>query len=151
MSYLSQSILSVVLVTSAIGAWAQTGAEHTQHHPNTPEAGQSSAKNANSMTKSAKAEKVAGMQSKMKEMHEKMMNAKSPDERKALMTEHMNTMKDGMAMMSMMGDSDMTGAQGKKPRAGSVAERQKMMEMRMGMMESMMQMMMDQMPQPDAK
>jgi hypothetical protein len=151
MSYLSQTILSVVLVTSAIGSWAQTDAEHAQHHPNTPMEGQSSSKKANSMTNSAEAEKMTGMQSKMKEMHEKMMNAKSPDERKALMAEHMKTMKDGMAMMSMMGGSGMAGMPDKKPHTGTMTQRQQMMEMRMGMMESMMQMMMDEMPKPDGK
>lgn len=151
MSYLSQSILSVVLVTSVTGVWAQTDAEHTQHHPNTTAAGQPSSKKANSMTKSAETEKMAGMQNKMKEMHEKMMNAKSPDERKALMVEHMNTMKDGMAMMSMTSGFGMAGMPDKKPLTANLAQRQQMMEMRMGMMESMMQMMMDQMPQSDAK
>ncbi len=35
----------------------------------------------------------------MREMHEKMMNAKSPNERSNLMAEHMKAMRDGMAMM----------------------------------------------------
>ena len=39
----------------------------------------------------------------MDEMHQKMMAAKTPEEKKALMAEHMNTMQEGMKMMGMMG------------------------------------------------
>ena len=35
----------------------------------------------------------------MKTKHEKMMNAKTPEERRALMAEHMQTMRDSMGMM----------------------------------------------------
>ena len=38
----------------------------------------------------------------MKDMHQKMMNAKTPAERQALMADHMKAMQDGMAMMKEM-------------------------------------------------
>jgi hypothetical protein len=88
-------------------------------------------------------DRMAGMDAQMKtmrDMHEKMMNAKTPEERNKLMAEHMKAMQDGMEMMGGMGG--MAGMQGKGPMASDMATRQKMMEMMQGMME----MMMDRMP-----
>ncbi len=51
------------------------------------------------------AEHMQAMDTKMKtmrEMHEKMTKAKTPEERNALMAEHMKTMHEGMDMMQMM-------------------------------------------------
>jgi hypothetical protein len=76
----------------------------------------------------------------MREMHDKMMRAKTPEERNALMAEHRKLMQEGMAMMGGMG-----------PMGGDMATRQKMMEKRMEMMQSMMPMMMDCMTQAPAK
>jgi hypothetical protein len=87
----------------------------------------------------------------MREMHDKMMQARSPEERNALMAMHMKQMKDGMAMMGGMGSGGMAGMQGKSSMTGDMAERQQMMEKRMEMMQSMMQMMMDRMPQAPSK
>ena len=39
----------------------------------------------------------------MREMHEKMAQAKTPEERQALMADHMNAMQGGMQMMKGMG------------------------------------------------
>ena len=66
----------------------------------------------------------------MKEMHAKMMAAKTVEERQALMGEHMKTMQDGMAMMGQM----------KGEKSGMSPDA---MGKRMDMMEMMMQMMMD--------
>lgn len=82
----------------------------------------------------------------MQSMHEKMAAAKTPQERQALMAEHMKTMQDGMRMMESMQGKMALG----KPSAG-MANMQcdpQMMDKRMSMMESMMQMMMDRMPIP---
>ena len=79
----------------------------------------------------------------MRNMHEKMMNAKTPEERNKLMAEHMKAMQDGMAMMGgMKGMQGMTGDMGPRPQ---------MMEKRMDMMQMMMQMMMDRLPAEPAK
>ena len=87
----------------------------------------------------------------MRETHDKMMQAKSPEERNALMTTNMKQMQDGMAMMGGMGSGGMAGMQGKSPMAGDMVVRQQMMEKRMEMMQSMMQMMMDRMSQAPSK
>ena len=50
---------------------------------------------------------MEGMEAHMKsmhEMHEKLMAAKTPEERNALMPRHLKTMQNGMAMMEMMMD-----------------------------------------------
>ncbi len=79
----------------------------------------------------------------MKAMHEKMMAAKTPEEKSALMSEHMKTMGAGMAMMKEMpkGMGDMKSSKG-------MAEHHAMMEKRMAMMGAAMEMMSDRLPQP---
>jgi hypothetical protein len=101
------------------------------------------------------AERMAMMDSQMKsmrEMHDKMMQARTPAERAALKAEHMKSMHEGMAMMGRMGPGGMKGMQGMghmaegTPTPADMAMRQQMMEKHMEMMHSTMQMMMDQMP-----
>jgi len=81
----------------------------------------------------------------MQAMHEKMVAAKTPEERQALMGEHMKTMQDGMAMMDQM----------KAPggKGDAMFMNPETMGKRMDMMEMMMQMMMDResMKPPAAK
>ena len=152
MSHLRHTVLTVALAAASLGAWAQTAAEHTQHHPNAPVAGKSSARQAAPAAKPGNTDQMAAMDSQMKamrEMHEKMANAKTPEERNALMAEHLKAMQDGMGMMNMMGGTGMEGmggTQGRKPMPGNMNERYQVMEKRMDMMQSMMQMMMDRMP-----
>lgn len=93
----------------------------------------------------------------MQDMHQKMMDAKTPAERQALMADHMKAMQGGMAMMKEMhakpGAGDMSGmacmsgmgAVGKDMPA-DMGRRHQMMGDHMAMMEMMMQMMMDRMP-----
>ncbi|MGL6108818.1 MAG: hypothetical protein ACRC2B_01835 [Rubrivivax sp.] len=50
----------------------------------------------------------------MQEMHQKMMNAKTPAERQALMADHMKAMQGGMAMMKEMHGMHGMGAAGGK-------------------------------------
>jgi len=84
--------------------------------------------------------------------NDKMAAARTPEERQALMAEHMKLMQEGMAMMGGMGPGmgmgNMPGAKGKPGGAMSPQMRQQMMEKRMDMMQSMMQMMMDRMQAP---
>ena len=91
----------------------------------------------------------------MQEMHKKMMNAKTPEERNALMAEHMKAMQDGMGMMKDMGGMAGMGSMGAMPdpkdMPAEMAKRHRMMEQRMDMMQMMMEMMMDRMPPPPAK
>jgi hypothetical protein len=109
----------------------------------------------------------------MKAMREKLAAAKTPEERRAVMAEHMKTMHDSMAMVDMMrsptgsGGMGMMSAASAPPGASSPAQamnqgmpaapggmmpmmeamhhRHQMMEKRMEMMEYMMRMMMDRM------
>ena len=154
MSHLRQTALSIALATAALTSWAQTTPEQAQHQAHVLATEQLSAPTSDLAAPPGGAGKMAAMDNKMKtmqEMHEKMMNAKTPEEKKALMAEHMKTMQDGMAMMSMMGGAGMAGMQGQKPMPGNMKQRQLMMEKRMEMMETMMQMMMDRMPPPAAQ
>ncbi len=81
----------------------------------------------------------------MHEMHQKMAAAKTPEERSALMKDHMKTMHDGMGMMGHM--------RGKMGGQGAMPMDHESMKRRMDMMEMMMQMMMDRegMKPPAAK
>jgi hypothetical protein len=87
------------------------------------------------------------MMKSMQEMHDKMMAAKTPEERSALMQEHMKTMQDGMAMMDRMRDGMMGGGGmgmgGGKDAGNGMRMDPEMMGKRMDMMDMMMQMMMD--------
>jgi len=105
---------------------------------------------------------MAAMEPRMKamqEMHQKMMGAKTPAERQALMADHMKAMQGGMAMMKEMhGMQGMQGMQGMGAPGGmagmgggkgmpmDMAKRHQMMTDHMAMMQMMMDMMADRMP-----
>ena len=162
MTNLRLTFLSIAIASVSLGAFAQTAAEHTQHHPVDPakNATKAVAPKAPPMAKGMMADMDSQMKT-MREMHEKMMGAKTPEERKALMGEHMKAMHDGMAMMKKMGPAgsisgmeDMKGMQGmgadskKGGMSMDMMAHHQMMEKRMEMMTTMMQMMMDRMPAP---
>jgi len=167
MSILRYATSLITLSVASFTTLAQTAAEHAQHHPTVAQA-----QSQPSMPMGAIAPKpgasnampsmppMAAMDERMKAMqamHDKMINAKTPEERNALMAEHMKTMQDGMAMMNQMGGMGRMGAggiggmQAGKATPGTITQRQQMMEKRMDMMQSMMQMMMDRMPAAPAK
>ena len=84
----------------------------------------------------------------MQAIRNKLLAARTPEERSELMAEQMKLMRGGM---DMMGDMGMGGMRGMGPMGAASAPmdmttRQQMMEKRMEMMQSMMQMMMDRMP-----
>jgi hypothetical protein len=91
---------------------------------------------ANSMAMPDQMARMDAQMKTMQGMHEKMMNAKTPEERSKLMAEHMKTMQDGMAMMDGMSGAGMGGMKGM---TGDMGARQQMMEKRMDMMQMMMQ------------
>ena len=138
--------LSVALALFAMGApsWAAQHDLHKAHHP----AGSASAAATKSMPGKTTPEmaRMANQMKAMQEMHDKMMAAKTPEERSALMAEHMKTMQEGMGMMKGMG-----GMAGAKSPPTNMTERQTMMEQRMDMMQTMMEMMVDRLPQTPAK
>jgi hypothetical protein len=116
------------------GAFAGSDKEHAAHHP----AGAASAPAPAS--KAPTPTQVEQQTRSLREMHERMMAARTPEERQALMAEHMKAMQDGMAMMGQMRGEGGEGAGG---RAGGMSTCARMMGPRMDMMEMMMQMMMD--------
>jgi hypothetical protein len=145
---------AVAATTMATSVWAANDKEHDSHHlaatatiqvaqatPATPGMGMGMG-----MGSAAAMPGYADQMKSMQSMHDRMMAAKTPEERNALMAEQMKLMQSGMGMMSRMGQGAMAG----KP--GDMAGRQGMMEQRMDMMQSMMQMMMDRTaPAPAAK
>jgi hypothetical protein len=114
-----------------------------QATPATPEMGMGMGM---SMGGSAMMPGSADQMKAMQAMHDKMLAARTPEERNALMSEQMKLMQSGMGMMGRMGPGAMAG------KTGDMAARQGMMDQRMDMMQSMMQMMMDRMaPTPATK
>lgn len=113
MTFARQSLTLVALAIAssfALGAPPTTTAasvaeEHASHH--------SAASTSKSSPKPGTADVAVQSQMKtMQAMHEKMMAAKSPEERQALMADHMKAMQDGMAMMKGMGNMGSMGSMG---------------------------------------
>lgn len=138
--------LSLALALFAVSApsWAAQHDQHKAHHP----AGSASAAASRSMPGKTTPEmaRMANHMKAMQAMHDKMMAAKTPEERNALMPEHMKTMQEGMGMMKGIG-----GMAGPNSPPTNMTERQAMMEQRMDMMQTMMEMMADRLPQTPAK
>ena len=154
MPHLRQVVLILALATTGIGALAQAAAQvdaqQKQHQAHVLATEQSSTNQPASPAAPVSTGQMTAMDSKMKamdEMHKKMMAAETPEEKRALMAEHMKTMQEGMKMTG----NGMASMQGKNPMPGAMGQHCQMMEKRMAMMESMMQMMMDRMPAPAAK
>ena len=141
--------LSFALALFTLGApsWAAQHDQHKAHHP----AASAFAAAAKPMPGKTTPElaRMANQRGAMQVMHDKMMAAKTPEERSALMAEHMKTMQSSMEMMKSMGG--MGGMAGPKGPPSSMTERQTMLEQRMDMMQTMMEMMVDRLPQTPAK
>lgn len=132
------SVSALVLLTACASPGGQANASdtsaaagaHASHHPGTTAP-------------------MPGMQDQMKAMrdiHDKMMNAKTPAEREALMAQHMNAMQGGMDMMKRMGCMGPMGGMA----GGDMAQRQQAMEGCAQMMQTMMDMMGQRMPNAPA-
>ena len=131
--------LSLALALFAAGApsWAAQHDQHKAHHP----AASAFAAAAKPMPGKTTPElaRMANQSGAMHVMHDKMMAAKTPEERSALMAEHMRTMQEGMGMMK-----DTGGMAGPMSPPTNMTQRQTMMEQRMDMM-------VDRLPQSPAK
>ena len=92
-------------------------ADHSTHHQDSARA-----KGARQHATKSMQDQMAGMDAHMKNMqamHEKMVSAKTPDERSALMAEHTRSMQDGMSMMNgVSGARGMSGMSGADPMPG---------------------------------
>ena len=151
--------LSFVLSAMNASTWAAQDDQHQAHHPAGAASGPASSKAMPGKGGPDMAAMDAQMAA-MREMHDKMMATKTPEERNALMAEHLKTMQESMRMMNgttdgmggMMGDK-MGGMKGdmKGGLKGGMAARQQMMEKRLDMMQAMMQMMTDRLPATPAK
>ena len=85
----------------------------------------------------------------MQALHDKMMNAKTPEERQAVMEEQRKAMQAGMGTMHQMRGGGMMGGMGggmmgQKGKPADMPTQMQMMQKRMDMMQMMMQTMMDQ-------
>jgi hypothetical protein len=145
MKSIRKHALAIALALAAPLMYAADANEHAGHHPeNAPAAPASKAPStaANAVKPSDdQAMKMDAQMKVMREMHDKMMQAKTPEERKAMMAEHMKTMKNGMSMMNGMSGAP---AKGSKPASPQAMQRQiDMMQKKMDMMQTMMPMMMD--------
>lgn len=152
MNKVTLSLLLTAMLALPI-AQAADEEDHSAHHPGAEDA--QAASTPDNMSGEKKMEK---MQEQMKNMHEQMEKiqaATDPQERKRLMEEHMQSMRDGMKTMRGMGggmmgkkkDGPMMEDGGKekdgKPMGMMMMKRHKMMEDRMEMMEMMMEQMME--------
>lgn len=150
MSKLHNLLLAAVMASASLGACAQTTeAEHAQHHPGAAASAPMAVQPAVQPPGPRPAmnpEQTAAMDkhmTAMQETHQKMMSARTPEERQGAMAEHMKLMHDGaMPMMKMGGD-----AKGMQCGMGNNA----MLEQRMAHMESMMQTMMERLPAAPAR
>ncbi len=131
--------LAIALSVTTGFALAGTPAPSDEHHPSASASASSKASVKASAKSADPAPKADDPMKAMHDMHEKMMAAKTPEERKALMAEHMKTMHDGMSMMNGMMESG--AAKPMSPQA---------LQKRMDMMQMMMQMMMDRMDKMEA-
>ncbi|MCU7375688.1 hypothetical protein PEC18_33950 [Paucibacter sp. O1-1] len=134
---------AALLVAAGLAAAQTKEPDHLAHHPE----GAASAPAVKSPATAAtaaptKPADMSARMSAMQDMHQKMMAAKTPGERQALMGEYMKAMQGGMGMMKEMAGKG-SGAAGMPadPKA-----RMEAMEQRMDMMQMMMEMMMDRMP-----
>ena len=154
MIHIRHSLIGFCVAAASMGVLAQGSDEHKDHHPADAAAPAATAAPAPSAALPSPGQPMgsgdmAAMDRHMRAMqamHEKMAAAKTPQERQALMAEHMKTMQDGMRMMKSMHGQMASG----NPPAGMAGMQHDplMMEKRMDMMESMMQMMMDRLSMP---
>lgn len=149
----STHLFSIALVAAALGtsSWAIQHDQHAGHHP----AGAASAPTtkAKAVKSSVEMTRMDSQTKAMRLMHDRMVVAKTPEERAALMGEHMKTMQEGMTMMNGMSGGGMSGMKGemKGDMKGDMAMHHQTMEKRMEMMQAMMQMTMDRLPDASKK
>lgn len=139
---LSRSLASVVDAANAC-----TWAAPDEQHGASPPGGTASALASKATPGKARPE-IARMDIRMKamqDMREKMVLAKTPEERDAVSSEHMKAMGDGIAMMNE------TSPSGEDAMKGDMPARHRMMEERMEMTQATMQTMTDRLPIAPAK
>jgi len=134
------TIRNLIWALALSASWPALALQAEQHQSHHPEAAAPAPANTAEPTDPAKhsdhapvseAPAVDAQIAAMHAMHEKMMAAKDPAERKAMMAEHEKMMRDGMKSMEAMSQDHAPGCD---------------MAKRMEMMQAMMQLMMDRLP-----
>lgn len=134
---------AVLSLAAASTATMAQDVHHSPHHP----AGPASASPRHDIGMPAGVTAMVRMNALMQAMqvmHDKITAAKTPAERDALMPEHMKLMLESLAMLRGMSPAK------SKSGAGDPTSRQQVLEKRVDMMESMMQMLVDGMPAPSS-
>lgn len=90
--------LAMLIGITAFSALAQTPAEHAQHHPD----GAAVPVQAAPATPEQQMSAMDKQLQLMRDMSRKLADAKTPQERQAVMAEHQKTMQDSMKMMGQM-------------------------------------------------
>ena len=129
-------VLALGLATASTFALATEKDEHAKHHPQSENLKAAPENNTPAAPKNATSQKeMEAQMNSMRDMHDRMMTANTPEERNALMDAHMKSMQGGMSMMQgMMG--------------GSMSGKKMMSQQEMQQQMGMMQMMMDRMSPP---
>ena len=155
MNVVRPALLVSALTMFASSGWSADQPDRSAHHADASSSAMNAAPAAADAATKQAMSKIDAQMKAMHTMHEKMMRAKTPEARSALMAEHMNVMHKGMAMMSDISKPGMAGAGAMQmpmqEGMSDMAAHHQMMEKRMAMMTSMMQMMMDRLPEPSAK
>ncbi len=156
--WISAVVGAAALSLTCIAA-AQTAADHTQHHPAPASAAAPAATPPTEQAPTAMPQMQQHMREHMVTMqtlHKRFAAAQTPAEREALMADHMKAMQEGMDRRKHRSGMGGLGSRGGKARAGAApmdpAQHQPSMELCMGMMQNMMDMMAQRMPAtPPAK
>lgn len=142
------AIAALTTTTLAIPALAANDASHDSHHrtrTTTVQLAQAAPGGGMGMRTGTPMPAHTEQMKAMQDMHEQMQAARTPEERSALMAAHMALMQNGMNMMGGMGGMGHMAGGAMPGKPGDNAARQRMMEQRVDMMQSMMQLMMDRM------
>lgn len=97
--------LAMLIGMATFSASAQTAAEHAQHHPD----GAAAPSQAAPATPEQQMSAMDKQLQLMRDMSRKLADAKTPQERQAVMAEHQKTMQDSMKMMGQMQGMPMGG------------------------------------------
>jgi hypothetical protein len=159
MKYFLSAMLLSAMALSIPATFAEDKPATQDHQIHHPDDQKKEVKAVVSATSPSVMQKADLQMTSMQDIHTRLMNAKTPEERNALMAEQMQVMQDGMAMMNNMSKDAkgmmsgmMMGNQGKDGNAmmsgmqGGMMQHHQMMDKRMDMMQMMMQMMMDRLP-----
>lgn len=160
MTNLRPIFLTIALTTASVGSYAQTPEQQNEHHPKISAEEQTSSDKSVPVKMRVYDHQMSAMDRQMKamrEMHDKMTRAKTPEARQELMAEHMKVLKGVMGMMAKGMGSDSGGVKGKKEmmsmhgvnhgmgrihggetESDHLMQRNQMMGKRMEMMQSMM-------------